>query len=257
MKQKRKNSHKVKKDKREINVSTSLLMNQLLNNDLKEKLLEMGNSEVAIYNFQKKRLYLSILSVLSALVLIMIHQQFVGLGAIVLAVFMWFQQERKVKKMYQFFQFKKQLNFSKFMRLMIPYLLQENDSLYSIFNRMYTRIEDQYIKKNLETLMVEMNEYPGVIAPYEQFAQRCSSSETAVLFMTTLFDFQQSSFDSSVIKELGQIASEELFTSIDDIAALKLKRFGMFPTKMTMGSFLITMGFIIGLIIDLITQMKF
>ena len=49
-----------------------------------------------------------------------------------------------------------------------------------------------------------------------------------------------------MIAELDKLASEELMTGIDSIIAFKTRRFGMFPTVITMTTFLLVIGFMIG-----------
>lgn len=235
----------------------NLLMGKLLENDIHQQLKEMGNTDSAIYKFQKTRFVMMIACFMIGLALISSIGSVAILLAFGLSAFIWFAKHRSVKQMYLRFTFKKQLNFSKFMRLMVPYLLQEQRSLYSIFNSMHGRLDDPYIRSNLEILMIEINDNPNEVKAFEQFALVCSGTETASLFMSTLFDYQQSSFDVSVIKELGEIASEELFTIIDSIIAFKLKRFGMFPTKITFGSFVLTIGFVVAMILSMVKILNF
>lgn len=235
----------------------NLLMGRLLENDIHQQLKEMGNTDSAIYKFQKKRFVMMTACFMIGLALISSIGSVAILLAFGLSAFIWFAKHRSVKQMYLRFTFKKQLNFSKFMRLMVPYLLQEQRSLYSIFNSMHGRLDDPYIRSNLEILMIEINDNPNEVKAFEQFALVCSGTETASLFMSTLFDYQQSSFDVSVIKELGEIASEELFTTIDSIIAFKLKRFGMFPTKITFGSFVLTIGFVVAMILSMVKILNF
>lgn len=235
----------------------NLLMGKLLENDIHQQLKEMGNTDSAIYKFQKTRFVMMTVCFMIGLALISSIGPVAILLAFGLSAFIWFAKHRSVKQMYLRFTFKKQLNFSKFMRLMVPYLLQEQRSLYSIFNSMHGRLDDPYIRSNLEILMIEINDNPNEVKAFEQFALVCSGTETASLFMSTLFDYQQSSFDVSVIKELGEIASEELFTTIDSIIAFKLKRFGMFPTKITFGSFVLTIGFVVAMILSMVKILNF
>ena len=71
------------------------------------------------------------------------------------------------------------------------------------------------------------------------------------LFMTTLYDYQQNTFDSSIIEELGKMASEQLFNGVDEIIEFKLRKFNMFPTKITMLSLIIVFGYMISTFINL------
>ena len=97
---------------------------------------------------------------------------------------------------------------------------------------------------------------PSDIQPFIDYANRSSGTDMSVLFMSTIFDFQQSTFDTSVIDELGKIASEELINGIDEIINFKLRRFVFFPTKIVMTSFVIVIGFAIAVLISNLSQIQ-
>ncbi len=91
--------------------------------------------------------------------------------------------------------------------------------------------------------MSELTDKPNDIHPFTDFAMRSSGTDMSILFMQTIYDFQQNSYDTNVIDELGKIASAALQRSIDEIVTFKLKRFTFFPTKIVMSAFLIVVGF--------------
>ncbi|MDM5335788.1 hypothetical protein QUF84_00560 [Fictibacillus enclensis] len=227
--------------------------------DLYPILQEMGNTPKRIDQFQKKRLMQSFLTLMVFVVCGVLFSKWFYMAALIGSVLIYKMKHKKIKSQYATWKFQRHLQFSKFTRLLIPYLKQSNGqvSLYAIFNKILQRLEDEQDRNSLYQLMSEMSSKPSDIQPFIDYANRSSGTDMSVLFMSTIFDFQQSTFDTSVINELGKIASEELISSIDEIIAFKLRRFVFFPTKIVMSSFVIVVGFAIAVLIANLSNMKF
>lgn len=214
------------------------------------QLREMGNSYESIDAFQKRRVLKSILFGLVIMFLaVFLHPWFyVAIPMVVFAAYK--MQIRKVDSYYKAWRFARQLNFSKFTRLVIPYLKASggNMALYTIFNRILQRLENDADKRSLYRLMGEMSDNPADIQPFLDYAERSSGTDMSHLFMSTIFDFQQTTFNTNVIDELGKIAAEDMMASIDEIIEMKIRRFVMFPTKMVMTSFILVVGLGAGLL---------
>lgn len=223
---------------------------KLAEKDLYKMFKELRYTDEMFIKFQKNRFRKCALFLLAGLLLGLIDVKLIAIG-FVLALIQWTSQYKKAKSYYNNSIFQKQLTFSKFTRMLIPYLLQSNATLYNVFNKMLVRLEDGYVKSCLENLIIEMNNNPNSEEPFKEFALNASGTDQAVLFMTTLYDYQQNTFDSSVITELGKMASEQLFNGVDDIIDFKLRKFNMFPTKITMLSIIITFGYMISTFIHL------
>lgn len=221
-----------------------------------EKLREMGNSTMQIDKFQKKRVVFALMLLLAGLAFGYFIHSWAYIVAPLLAFIVYKMKYNDVNKMYRVWKFERQLNFSKFTRLVIPYLKASGGStaLYSIFNKILKRMDNPTDRDNLYQLMGEMGDRPHDIQPFLDFANRSSGTDMSHLFMSTIFDFQQSTFDVSVIDELGKLASEEMMTSIDEIIDMKLKRFAMFPTKIVMSSFILVAGFAVAMLLYHITN---
>jgi hypothetical protein len=230
---------------------------RIAEHDLYQMLQEMGLNEERFVKFQKKRFTLSLLMFIPFIFFSIFFNKWLFIAGVGVGVFVWTNEYNRATKFYRNFQFEKQLDFSKFMRMLIPYLLQSGATLYSVFNRMLGRLDEGHVKRCLERLLIEMNEQPNSEEPFKKFAIDASGTDSAVLFMTTLYDFQQNTFDHSIITELGQMASEELFEGVDDIIAYKLRKFVMYPTKLTMASFLITAGYAVAMLTDVVTSISF
>lgn len=221
--------------------------------DLYRMLEEMGNTKRMIDKFQKKRVKQTLIMGIIGFFFGLFISTWCYLLAIVLPVVFYRSKYKKVNRAYNAFKFERHLNFSKFMRLLIPYLkesqAQGGTSLYQVFRKILKRTENPVDANSLAKLMSEMTDLPNDIQPFTDFAMRSSGTDMSILFMQTIYDFQQSSYDTSVIDELGRIASAELQKGIDEIVAFKLKRFTFFPTKIAMSAFLIVMGYAVAVLV--------
>lgn len=209
----------------------------------------MGTKEEVSRAYQQKRVLQAVvvMIIFSGLALAVNLPLLYLVGAGV-AFFMYRSRYTSIVRMYSQWRFTRELNFSKFIRLLIPYLKQSggNVSLYNVFSKILVRMDNETDRQSLYTLMGEMGDRPGDIQPFNDFAERSSGSDMAYLIMSTIFDFQESTKDVSVINELGQMASEQMLDAIDEIIEFKIKRFGMFPTKLTISTFIVMLGFMIG-----------
>lgn len=174
--------------------------------------------------------------------------------AVLISVYTYRSKYKKVTNVYQAWKFNRHLQFTKFIRLLIPYLKKSKGSisLYTIFNRMLIRMEEEADRNSLYLLMSEMGNRPNQIEPFIDYAERSSGTDKSVLFMSTIFDFQQNPFNADVIDGLGRDSSEELLKSIDEIIHLKLKKFQNIPMKIVMTAFFLFVGFFISFAWDLV-----
>lgn len=209
---------------------------------------EMGFTDERFVKYQKKRFFRAVLFGIPLIIASFFYQWWWALAGLSISGFIWWNEYNRAKKFYGNFNFEKQLQFSKFTRMLIPYLLQTDATLYSVFTRLLDRLEPGIVKNSLERLLIEMNEYPNSEAPFVRFAKDASGTDSSILFMTTLYDYHQNTFDHSIIMELGQLSSEQLFEGVDEIITYKLRKFSMYPTKLTMASFVITLGYAICMI---------
>lgn len=220
---------------------------------------DMGDTTANIDKFQRKRFMLAVILTLAGVVGGYLFHPLLYLGGVGVGVMSYVMKGKSAKNFYKNWKFARQLSFSKFTRLVIPYLKSSggNMALYTVFNRILKRMEDPEDKKSLYQLMGEMGDNPTNIQPFLDYADRSSGTDMSYLFMTTIFDFQQSTFDVSVIDELGKLASEDMMSAIDEIIEFKLNRFGMFPTKIVLSSFILVIGLAAGLMLHSFKEMGF
>jgi hypothetical protein len=217
----------------------------LAEEELYNMLQEMGNTRQMIDNFQNKRIKQTLMMVVIGFFMGLLISKWCYLVAIVLPIFFYRSKYKKVVRMYNAFKFERHLNFIKFMRLLIPYLKEAEGgtSLYQVLRKILKRTENPVDANSVAKLMSELTDKPNDIQPFTDFAERSSGTDMSILFMQTIYDFQQNSYDTNVIDELGKIASAALQRAIDEIITFKLKRFTFFPTKIVMSAFLIVVGF--------------
>lgn len=207
-------------------------------------LREVGDSTRGIDKWQKKRVLMSLLIMALCAIGAYFFHVYLYIAAPIFGFAFYKMKAKSVESFYRAWKFERQLNFSKFTRLVIPYMKASGGqtALYTIFNKILKRTENESDKRSLYQLMGEMGDNPSDLKPFTDYAQRSSGTDMSHLFMSTIFDFQQSTFDTQVIDELGKMAGEDMLNSIDEIIAMKLKRFAMFPTKVVMSSFILVVG---------------
>jgi len=234
----------------EVNNKKNRYSHLFAEEDLYRMLEEMGNTKRAIDQFQKKRIQQTLIMVVIGFLLGLFLSSWCYLLAVVLPIMFYRSKFTSIGKKYNAYKFERHLNFSKFTRLLIPYLKQAEGgtSLYQIFRKILKRTENPVDANSLARLMSEMSDRPNDVQPFVDFAIRSSGTDMSVLFMQTIYDFQQSSYDTNVIDELGKIASAELQRGIDEIVTFKLRRFTFFPTKLVMSSFIVVVGFAVAVL---------
>ena len=211
-----------------------------------------GFSYEEIDDYQKKRvMWLVALSFLGVMLSLFVHP-WLFVGGLISGVGKYMMDMRKADAYFRSWRFARQLSFSKFTRLVIPYLKASNgkSSLYGVFSKIVNRLENEDDRVFLERLMFEMNDNPHNIQPFLDYAERTSGTDMSYLFMSTVFDYQQSTSDVSVIDELGKLASEDMMYAVDEIIDFKINRFELFPTKVVMSSFILVVGVAAGIMLQ-------
>lgn len=232
---------------------------KLAEDKLYHQLREIGDSTENIDKFQRKRVLFSLFIVILGCLAGKFVHVWLYLSGPLFGFMFYKMQAKKVDSFYKGWKFMRQLNFSKFTRLVIPYLKASGGTtaLYTIFNKILARTEDESDRRSLYQLMGEMGDNPESLDPFTDFAERSSGTDMSHLFMSTIYDFQQSTFDVTVIDELGRMASEDMMSAIDEIIEMKLRRFVMFPTKVVMSSFILVAGLGVGLMIENFKDLNF
>lgn len=219
-------------------------------------LRKMNRSDIDILLWQKRRLILFSSLLMFAILIAFLMNYIIGLVFCIFVLLIYFYQELVIRKCYQKYRFERNLQFFKFARLVIPYLMQAKQgiSIYQILSNMVRRIETQADQQLLSVLMTQITEQPESIQPYIKFANAMSDSDYAVTFMSVIFDISQGATDEQMIEELGKTVSIQLMQAIDEIITFKRKKFVMFPTKLTMINLILIIGYMVCALIDQINQ---
>ena len=192
---------------------------------------KMGYSDKEIAQFQLKRLGLSFLCVCLGLVLFSMTGVLGVIFFSSVGLLLWVEKRKRVVQHYKAFSFVRQVSFSKFCRMLIPYLLLETQtkSLYGIFHQLAQRMANDPLQEPLYQLLADLNDHPNEIDPFLRFATACSGTDEAINFMTTLYYYQQRSEDPTLIQELARLANDELFQGVQTIIDVKVRRLSKYP----------------------------
>lgn len=224
--------------------------------NLASMLDEMGYTKQWVTGFQKKRFMKAIIALAAGTVVGALFSTWIMLLGPILAVFVWMLEYQRIVNAYKRHQFEKELQFNKFIRMLFPLLLERNATLYGALNKMLKRMDDGLVKRALKRFLIGLSDEPNSEAPFRLFAKEASGTDRAMLIMATLFDYQQSSNDTTIISELGQMSSKQLFEGVREIAEFKLRKFYMFPTKLTMASFVPIVGYAAAIMMDTIAKLS-
>lgn len=222
----------------------------------RQMLLDMGATDEVMYRIMRKRILLALLVFLIfSAIYFVLSIVWIFAVALVLSLFIYFNSYKQMKTKYMVFSFEQELEFSKFARLIGPYLKKNkgNVPLYAVFNKVMPRLSTP-MQKELYRLMSEMVANPNDITPFNMFAKRMGDSDFAIAFMTALFDYQTSTSDISVIDELVQMANHALMKNIDVIIDYKLGKFRFVPIVFTASVMIILLGFFVAIFIDTSSQ---
>lgn len=226
---------KASKKARIIKQENKSIWLKMLDENYYKKLREMNNSNVSIIKWQKQRFLKSWIFVGVGLVMYLLlgKEWYYLAGGIATAIGFYIIQAKSINNIYNQFRFERHLQFSKFTRLLIPYLKQKKDggNLYGVFAKIVKRLDYDTDKQLLMKLMQDMTDRPNDIQPFVEYAEQTSGTDMSVLFMQTIYDIRQGSADLDVIEELDRLASEELMAGIDSIIDFKSRRFVFYPTK--------------------------
>lgn len=213
--------------------------------------------EYDLLKFQKIRLLKAILGLFVGAFVGSLSSIWAALiGGLFLALFVWWKEYHNAVKTFKQFTYLREIEFNKFTRMLIPLLLENGATLYGALNKMLKRLEPGHVKDALQKFLIELNENPESEEPFIKFANAASGSEEAILFLSSLYDYKESSFDTSVIEELGKTSSEKLFEGVQDIIEFKARKFSLFPTKLTMVTFIPVLGYAIAMIIDATSKLQ-
>ncbi|GED65581.1 hypothetical protein [Lysinibacillus fusiformis] len=224
---------------------------------------EMGHSEYEIKKRMKKRIRLTVFMFVIFLILSILTKNSLWYLLLVFMSFVAFKNDyNKVNRLYDEFCFKRELQFSKFMRLIVPYLKQSADEknnlgsqhsqrdmpLYTIFTKLIPRLDGD-LQKSLFRLMNEMVAAPNDITPFLEFSKRSSNKDIDLNFMMAIFDYQNSTKELSVIEELSDIANRELLKRTKEVINLKFKKVNSIPFMLAISIVLILIPYLLAFII--------
>lgn len=212
---------------------------------------ETGSTIKDIKIFQMIRVFKTLTAFVAPIIICFVFNTWYPLPfAFVLAGLFWMMDYLKVVRFHSFFKFKRQLDFNKFVRKLMPYLRGTDVVLYRALNKMKNRIPDGQTRTALITLITMLNTKTGSIEPFEEFAESASGEERSLLIMQTLYDYQRSSNDSSTIHELGKLVDEELDRSIDEIIRRKDAKFEFEPLMLAYCFMIVLGGYFGALLFD-------
>lgn len=223
------------------------------------RMQDMGLNEEYIRKRIKKRLIQTFLIFLLFLITALFVKKTFFYVLLIIAPLITFKLDAtQVSQAHSKFKFRRELQASKFMQLIAPILYEENGNvtLYAVLSRLIVRFNDSF-QNSLFQFMNEMRANSNDITPFIKFAERTSSDDKFKNFMIALFDYQNSSTDVSVIKELSDIANESMLNKVNDVITLKNRSVASSTNIIAVGFSIYLIPFMIFLIVHIINSSEF
>lgn len=220
---------------------------------------EMGVTDEQIKKKMNKRVLKSVLIGVIFLLLALVSKQYVMLPvACLLAILIFKSEYFSIKRRYEKFSLERELAFGKFMQLIVPYLKKNKgkDTLYVIFSKLIPRVSPA-LQNALFILMNEMVAKPEDIEPFEKFARKCSKDDESVNFMMSLFDFQNSTTDVTVIEELSETANAKLLGRVNDIIKIKNTKVQKYPVIMAISMAIVLLPYLLMYLLYVLQSSEF
>lgn len=225
--------------------------------DLFEMVEKSGYGEYEFQVFQKKRFRNALIASLAAVVPAIFISPWMAFLGTIFFVLQWRNAYTKEKKEYQDLLYDKQMSWYSFQRLIVSLLTGDgkNDSMFVVFKKILFRLEEGEFKRNTQRLIIDMTDDPNTVKPYITFANNAAGGkDSALTFMTSLYNFRNNTHDNSVIDELSEQARNEMIRGIHEIRQKKERDFYYFPTKLTMLNIIPMFGFMIGIVVYVFTN---
>lgn len=249
----------------EVNVKKSF-KETIAESDLYPMYYELGYTKAEIDAFMGRRIRDLLIIVTAALIAGILWRFELIFVGVLLAGYLWYDSYQRVRRSYGHYLFLRELDFWRFIRMVIPFLTTKQP-LFEIFEEQLVILESNIsearkqeksyihgsVASNLKRLMVDMVNESGQVSNFSKFAESCSNSDRAVLIMTAIHDKTEYSDDASVVLELGEIASRELFKQVDQAILIKTTRLNSPPTVITMSSLLFVVSYAVSSFASLFT----
>jgi hypothetical protein len=224
---------------------------KLIEKDYLSYLQEMGLNEQQIKARVNKRFRMTILFfILSVMAASSVDKAYFYLFCLAVPFLIYKNDFWSLKKEFNVFNIEREIAFNSFRNLSIPYLKEQKDkvNLYNIFASLNTRVHPS-LQNALFQLMNEMVAKPNSVEPFTDFAKKCSNSDESLNFMLSLYDFQNSSVEISVIEELSQNANAQLLKLVDEVKAIKNKKVNSIPLFVALGCGLVLIPYLFSILI--------
>lgn len=109
----------------------------------------------------------------------------------------------------------------------------ENVTLVKEMSEVERRITYEAIAR-IERLMFNIRSNKDNVEDFLDFARESSNTEMSISFMESLYYYTQSTKDTNVIVELANLSGQEMFSMVDEIIHLKMKRIENIPMLVVM-----------------------
>lgn len=239
------------------------LFYRLINPDMITSMQRMGATNSDMLSWEKHRIRNTIIYAILgvaitkfALSMNLITALVSGIGV---GFYSYLSAGKSINHRYQIYQFNREMQFSKFTRLLVPYLsrVTKGQSLYHVFAKIEPRLDADEDQRLLQILMSEMSEDSESAKPFVNFARSFSTDPFSVLFMRAVNNMRQTGSNANVIMGLAKEANQRMIDKVRAIRDMKTRKFALYTTYVTMLTMMLIGSQIIAIIIQQVSAVNF
>lgn len=223
-----------------------------------EYLRIMGMDEYGIEKWQRSRIMQSLAMIpLGGVMFLITNSSRIAVVVAFLSIVWYVMTDKDVETKYRNYRFDRALAFSKFTRLIVPYLKVDanggtESKMFNSLNSILNRLDDPEDRKILAVLLNEIAEDPNDKRPYQRYAEKMGGigDDFALTFMETLYDIRQGATNLSIIDNLAQDSSRRIQELTNDIVARKERKLYNFLTYLIITLLLPVLGIMGAFVFD-------
>ncbi|MFT8391363.1 MAG: hypothetical protein ABF683_08760 [Sporolactobacillus sp.] len=203
--------------------------------DYEELLKTVYASEQKRQREKKRRLLVPLLLILLAGIFALLVRSVLPVAIALGAAFLiWKFHYVNIRQLAQLSVIKRRVNFALYFRVLVP--IAEQTSFNDALKQALKQNPEIPIRDDVYRLADRMIEQPNDIKVFWEFGERAGAgSDQARTLCTALFEFQQNTQDSDVLRNLARMASNELFRNRKKIREMRIARFNYLAFAVFLG----------------------
>lgn len=171
----------------------------------------------------------------------------IAVAGVVVMPIMYKYQHKEIASALSSWQFKREMQFAKFSRLIVPYLFmmqKTKGSLFSVLQEVSKRLDSTQDRALVIKLMQDIRNSPDSDLPFIDFAKSFSEDPKSVVFMTAINRATQTVGQDHVVADLAEQSNNVLLEKVRYIRRVKESKFALYKQYVAISALVINMSLI-------------